>query len=374
MKIKKQPSNALNIKSEAPSSEFKLNFSGITLSKISDKDRKKFYHAFEILLSAGIDIKNTLELLKTQNIGKVWKKHLNNIYQDVVNGQQLSEAFRNTQVFTEYEIASVTIGEETGFLNQIISQLHQHYNEKIKLRRLVVSTFSYPVMVLLMTTGTLYFMLTYIVPMFANIFKRFNRELPGLTQSIITISNWIGENGVWVILILFILLVSHIMLSKLNSYRMHMGNLILKIPLLGETVRKTYLSRFTMAMNFLIKSGTSLVQSIELSANMVGFYPLEKALRTVKKDLTNGESLADSFSKFSIFPPTFISLIRIAEDINKLDDMFEKIAFQFQSDLEHQTKVVSRILEPLLIMVVAAIVGVILIAMYLPLFNLSNVL
>lgn len=374
MKVKKLPANKKKVQISSRDKNFSFESIKLPFSSISDNDKKKFYHAFEILVSAGIDIKNTLELLMTQNLGKKWAKHFKQIYEDVINGKNLSEAMRNSGVFTEYELASIKIGEETGYLNKIISQLHQHYNEKIKLRRLIISTFSYPIMVLLLTSGTLYFMLTYIVPMFANIFKRFNKELPKLTQVIIDISNWVSSNGIWIILGVVCLIAAHLILSKYDSYRLKAGNIALKVPLLGETIRKTYLSRFTMAMSFLSQSGSSLVNSLELSANMIDFYPLEKAIIQVKEDVTQGSGLADSLSKFSIFPNTFVSLIQIAEDVNQLDSMFEKIAIQFQNDLEHQTKVVSRILEPMLIMIVASIVGVILIAMYLPLFNLSTVM
>lgn len=347
---------------------------GTLFNSISDKEKVKFYSSLSVLLNAGMDINQSINLLEDQNTSKKWSKIYAQIIENLLKGDHFYIALGKTKLFSEYELTNLQIGEETGFLPQFIQQLEAFYENKIKLKRLIVNTFSYPVIVLIITLGTLYFMLKYIVPMFASIFSRFNKELPEMTQAIIELSNFVSSNGIYFILLVSIITIAHVMLMKMDQYKLLFGNFVYKIPLVGDTVLKIQIARFSMAMFYLIKSGTPLIRSLELTTKMIGFYPLNLALTEATEKVMNGTSMNDAFKVIKMIPSTFTALVKVGEEVNQLDLIFEKLSIQYQKELEYQTQVIGKVLEPLLIMVVAIIVGVILIAMYLPLFNLGNVM
>ncbi len=342
--------------------------------KATDSEKLKFYSSLSILLNAGMDIGKSLELVEEQNISRKWTNVLPQVNQNILKGDELSKALEKTGLFNDYELISLKIGEETGFLTQFIDQLADHYEDKIKLRRMIINTFSYPAIVLIITMGTLYFMLKFIVPMFANIFKRFNKELPELTQTIIDLSDFVSTKGWMILLVVVSLVILHTVLKQLPKYRAITGQLVLATPLIGTTVQKVQVARFSSAMHYLIKSETPLVHSLELTAKMISFYPLKLVLKNAAEKVMNGMPLYDALKLNNVLPPTVIALIKVGEEVNQLEIIFYKMAQQYQKEVEHQAQVVSKVLEPLLIMVVAGIVGVVLIAMYLPLFNLSNVI
>jgi type IV pilus assembly protein PilC len=152
------------------------------------------------------------------------------------------------------------------------------------------------------------------------------------------------------------------------------ANVLLKMPIFGPLIRKVYLARFCQSMSLLLSSKTPLVNSLELVEEMIGFYPLEFAMQEIKKDILKGESFHHGMAKFPIFDKRMVSLVKIAEEINQLDATFDRLTKQNQEDIEFRTKLIGTIIEPLIIVIIGLIVGVIMVAMYLPMFNLSNVI
>ena len=148
----------------------------------------------------------------------------------------------------------------------------------------------------------------------------------------------------------------------------------LRLPLFGTTIRKAYLARFCQAMNLLITAKTPLVEAVGLVRSMISFYPMEESLAKIEEDLTKGKSLNESLAKFSIYERRMVSLIRVAEEVNQLDSMFGRLAKQYSEDVEHQTKTMGSVLEPVIIVFIAVVVGGILVAMYMPMFNFQELI
>ncbi len=275
-------------------------------------------------------------------------------------------------MFTDYEYYSVRIGEETGRIGEVLTDLAKFFKNRISQRRKIISAVTYPAIVLMTSLGAVFFMLKFVVPMFADVFQRFGGRLPWVTSMIIRFSSF-TDNYFIVFLTVVIALAVFIFASRGKLwFRRAVSSAVLKIPLAGDIVRKIYLARFANTMRLLVSTDTPLLRSIGLVRQMIGFYPLEATLAEVEKSILKGESLHQSLSRFSFYPPKLVQLIKVGEEVNRLGYFFGKISDQYTEEVEYKTGTISSLLEPLIIIFLGLVVGLILIAMYLPMFQMSN--
>lgn len=340
----------------------------------SNKIKEDFYTELSVLLKAGINLKDTLELLKNSQKKEINKNLLQNILEDVISGKNLSDAIYKQKYFTDYEYYSLKIGEETGTLSQVSEQLGNFFARKNQQRRNLINAMSYPVIILCTAILVVVFMLHFVVPMFQDIFKQQNVELPAITRVIINLSDFIKEFGWLVFLLLIAIIASRIILNKKKWYLKVKDNLILKTPFIGNFVKTVYLSQFTQAVSLLTASKVPVVNSIQLVKQMINFHPLQDALENVEQNLLKGNSLSKSLNQHSLFDDKMIALVKVAEQTNQTEFIFDRLNMQYNAQVQQQSKLLSTIMEPLIILFVGVLVGVILIAMYLPMFKLSSVL
>ncbi len=338
----------------------------------NDRKKERFYSELHILLTAGIDIRTTLELLESEADKKDEKALYGQILNAVINGSTLPEAIEQTGKFSSYEYYSLRIGEESGRMAAVLKDLGEYYTKKIKQKRKVTGALSYPAVVMIVAFGAVGFMLRFVVPMFADMLKRFNTELPAITQWIIGASNTFGTYGPWILLLLAGLGAFAYSQRKQTWYRRFAAGLLLRIPYIGKIAQKVYLERFCHSMHLLLASRTTLVSALELVQKMVGFHPLEISLDTVRRDIMHGSALHESLAKFPVYTRRMVSLVRVAEEVNQLDLIFDKLSQQLTDEIEHETSVLGSIIEPLMIIFLGLMVAVILVAMYLPMFKLST--
>jgi type IV pilus assembly protein PilC len=347
----------------------------ITFRKpLSDKVKELFYNEFGTLSESGIDMRRSLQLIIDEQEKKSIKAILEQLLNEVVLGASLSEAMEKSTHFSPYEYQSIRIGEETGRLKLVLFSLSTYFGDKVRLKRQLISVFTYPAFVLSITMGVLYFMLNYVVPMFKDVFKQFGQELPSLTQKIV----WLSEHFSTFLLYFFILIVvsgvyfytqrKEIWFRKLSS------TILLNIPIFGPLTQKIYISRFCQSMSLLLEAKTPLVRSLDLVKEMIRFYPMEEMIEHAKKEILAGNQLYLGLSPFRIVDRRFISLIKIAEEINQLDATFARLTKQYKEEIDYRTKLIGTIIEPAIIVIIGLIVGIIMVAMYMPMFNLSNVI
>lgn len=364
--------NSNKEKQEKSSKDFDLNFN--FSKKFNDKKKEVFYRELGMLLKSGVDFKKALEIIKNQTTNTFDNSIIVSIKNKVVEGRSIHESMKETNQFSSYEYYSIQIGEETRKLEDVLQELHKYFVRKIQMRRQIISVLTYPTLVLLVTFLVLYFMLSKVVPMFSSVFKQFGSELPKSTQVIIKLSNNSGLIFGTFFFIVIALVVLHQTFKNNNSYRATLTKIILKIPFFGKLIQKIYLSRFCQAMNLLITSRTTLLNSLTLTSKMINFQPIESAIEQIKTDITKGSTLHESLTKHSVFETKLVSMIEVAEQINQLDNMFEKLTEQYNEEINHQTKMIGVILEPMIIIVIGVIVGVIMISMYAPMFDLSKII
>lgn len=339
--------------------------------KISDAVRESFYSELGILLGAGVDIKASLDLIESQQQKKM-KDVVRTIKQKIISGASLSEALQLTGQFTAYEYASVHIGEETGRLNDVLRDLSSFYARKIKQRRQLINAVSYPLVIIMTSFGAVFFMLYFIVPMFSDIFKRFGGELPWMTKAIISLSASLTDNF-YIIAAVIVGLVAFVWVNYRKEWFIrYQHQLISALPLIGPIVVRIQLARFCSSMALLTSAKIPLLRAIQLMRQMITFYPLQRSFATLEQDIINGKHLHESMSNFPVFDQRMIALLKVGEEVNQLDLFFQKLAQTYTEEAEHKTSVLGTFIEPFIIIFLGLVVGIILIAMYLPMFQIST--
>ena len=343
-------------------------------NKFNSKKKEAFYNDLEILLRAGVDLRKSFEILVEEQRGEKDEAFYEDIFNQILSGKSLADALKSTGKFTDYEYYSIVIGEESNLLIEILVELKRYFKKKTDLRKQIVSVLSYPIFVFVVTIGIVSFLLTSLVPMFAKLYKQFDSELPELTQFIVYVSEnilYFAGVGFGTIVVVVLLYYN---VRKQEWFRSGSAQVLLKIPLIGPYIKKIHITRFTSSLQLLLVAKTPLVKSLTLTRNMNSFYPLDGILEDVIQKVTKGSSLHEGLRSHTFFPNRFISLVKVGEETNELDTMLTKLSEQFYDDLEHQSKIFGKLMEPIMLLVIGGFVGVIVMAIYLPMFNLGNVL
>ncbi|RDY60787.1 type II secretion system F family protein [Flagellimonas nanhaiensis] len=340
----------------------------------SNKKKEDFYTELSILLKAGITLKEALKLIEDGQKRESHKALINFLGESLLSGKSFSEAVREKKEFTEYEYYSIKIGEESGTLETIAKELGLFFAKKNEQRRDLVNALTYPIIILITAVLVVIFMLRLVVPMFQDIFKQNNVDLPWITRMIISVSDLIKDYGWWILLALIVVVFGRKLLFKQDKFKRAADYLMMRIPYLGAFLKAVYLAQFTRALSLLTASKIPMLNSIEMAGKMIDFYPLRDALDSVNKKIIQGESLSNSLKDRAIFSNKMISMVKVAEETNQTEFMFDRLNQQYAIEVQQKSKLLSTLLEPMIILVVGTCVGVILVAMYLPMFKLGTVL
>ena len=343
-------------------------------SSFGNKKKEAFYTELHVLVKAGLTLKDALTLITEEQTKEADKTLLKTITTGFIAGKDFSDAIASQKIFSDYEFYSLQIGEKTGTLEKIFEELGFFYQRKNQQRRTIIGALSYPVIVLLTAFLAIGFMLKFVVPMFENIFKQNQTELPWITKMMIAASEML-EDYFWLLcLVLLLLLVFQRISRKKKWYRKYSAAFGLQIPFVGEFIRKLRIAQFTQAIHLLTSAKVPLLQGIQLTKKMINYYPLQIALEKVEQDILQGKSFHESVEKCSIFDKKMSSLIKVAEETNQNETIFKRLTDQYNQEIDHKSKMISATIEPIIVLVLGAIVAVILIAMYLPMFTLSTVI
>ncbi|MEQ5791607.1 type II secretion system F family protein [Muricauda sp. NFXS6] len=343
-------------------------------SFFNSKKKEGYYSELAILIKAGLQLREALELLA----GNQKKEKLKDFYTQMVmeldKGLGFSEVLKKRKEFTEYEYYSVEIGEESGNLSEVLQELATFFAQKNDQRRNLVNALTYPLIILCTAILVVVFMLRMVVPMFKDIFEQNGVELPAITQLVIAISNIIERYGVLLLLVIAILIVLRKSLVRMESFKRKWDYLILRVPYLGNFMRLVYMAQFTQAVSLLTISKVPMLNSVQMAKKMLRFHPIQDALETMEGRILKGVSLHQSLMGNHIFDHKMISLVKVAEETNQTEYIFRKLNEQYVIELQQKSKMLSTIMEPVIIVVIGFFVGVILVSMYLPMFRLSSVL
>ncbi len=344
----------------------------IKSKKIKDKDKEIFFSELGTLVSAGVDVYSSIGLMSNGSNNIKEKENLNIIREALEKGDGLSEALMATLVFSVYDYQSIKIGEETGLLATILDGLSLYYKRKINQRKSVIKAITYPAIVLITAFLALFFMLNFVVPMFEDVFSRADSELPGFTKVMIQISHFFRDHIELVVGFLFLGTIIFMALNKLTNIFSSFSNYLLKFPFVGEFIKLLYLEKVFHALALLTKSKITMFEALQFVNGIIQFRPINNMLIKVVSDINNGVSLSTALKGNGLLDDKMIMLIKIGEEVNGLEGVFEKLYLQISERLEYKIDQSTTLLEPVLIVFVGSLVALILIAMYLPLFKIGT--
>ncbi len=346
-----------------------------TRGKLKDARKEALFAELHSLLSAGLDFSRSFELLIAGEQEPATRALLKDLYGDVIRGESLGAAFEGSRRFSPLDCGVLRIGEETGRLDECLAFLGDYYRKKIEQRRMVSSALSYPLIVLCTAVAVVAFMVLVIVPMFEQVYARMGGELPAITRAIIRFSKHFPAYLVGTLLALGALGAVLIAGKENPTQQRMLSSLLLRLPLLGNILRKNIQARFCKLLYLLVGSGVPLLRSMEMLSGIVRFYPYRKSFGEICRGLNRGERFAEGMARHEeLYGIKFITLARVGEETGRLSEMLRNQGNELTRELEHRLKLLGSLLEPILILGIGILVATILIAMYLPMFKLGSVM
>ncbi|MBI9034083.1 MAG: type II secretion system F family protein [Bacteroidales bacterium] len=336
------------------------------------KKKQMFYEDISRLLSSGVNIVSALELVKDNFKSESDKAIIEQIHKGIYKGYNLSVSMEKCGVFSVYEVVSIQIGEESGQLGKIMAELESYYKRQIEQQKKITTALSYPAFVFVVAIMAVAFMLSFVVPLYSDIFSRYNQELPLLTKKVIAISEFISAYGIYIFLFILSDVVVVWYMMKKQEFRLLFQNFILRIPIIGEIIRLIYLSRFCSVMELLMQANVPLSSALDLSRNMITFNPLTVAIKKMITGIELGGLLSESMSMSSFFDKRMAALITVGEEVNQLEKSFGLLKEQYNKELDQKSQNLNTYLEPVIIIFIGVFIGLILVSMYLPIFKISS--
>lgn len=357
--IVKEKSKALN-----------LNF----LKRVKAKEKIFFIQNLKTMIKAGMSITEGLQTIIKQTDNQKFKDILIDLSNGVEAGKSLSESMgKYPKVFTTIFINMIAAGEMSGNLENILEQLYVQIKKDYDLISKIKGAMSYPVVVLTAMVGMLLGMVFFVFPTFIEIFEEANAELPFVTKILIDITGFIIDNGLITLIgaIIVIVVLANLMRTTQGKKLFHL--FMLKAFIIGPLVKKINLARFARSLSSLLKTDIPIIKSFEITSSVVGNVHYKKAILESIDKIKKGSTIASAVQDYpKLFPPMIIQMIIVGEKSGTTDDLLNTIAEYYEEEVDNITKNLSSIIEPLLILVIGAAVGVIAVAVMMPMYNLSQ--
>src|SRR5689334_2359455 len=343
-------------------------------SRVNAKDLAVASRQLATMVTSGMSIMRALQVLETQTGSKMLKDAVAGVRRDVEAGLLLSDAMgRHPKVFGPLYVAMVRAGETGGVLEECLMRVADQLEKDAALRRQVRAAMIYPAIVITFAVTVLLALVAFLIPVFVGVFKQFPGKLPALTQFMVNFSHLVTHQ--WYLLILFLVgsIGGFIAMKRNQTARDKWDAFKLRIPMkIGEVVQKVAIARWSRTLSALTSAGVPIMQAIEITGKTAGNAVIEKSMGDVITSVKSGGTIAAPLRECSAFPPMVAQMVGVGEETGALDSMLSKIADFYDSEVEAAVKALTSIMEPVMIIFVGGIVGVIVISMYLPLFSIYN--
>ncbi len=331
----------------------------------------RFTRQFATMIGAGLPMVQCLDILSKQMDSQEFCKIIGEIKESVSSGSTLSEAMsKHKKVFDELYVNMVEAGEMGGALDTILVRLANYREKADALTRKVKGALVYPAVVSIVATGVTIAMLTFIVPIFAKMFSNLGAELPAPTQVVLQISEFIQSYFLVMLGVVAAGIVGLRMMLKNEEGRFQFDKFMLKTPIFGDLIRKSAVARFTRTLGTLIQSGVTILDALEITAKTAGNKVLQRAIKKSVVSIAEGDTITNPLKESGVFPPMVIQMIGVGEKTGGLDDMLSKIADFYDEEVDAAVHALTSMIEPMVIVLMGIVIGGILIAMYLPMFDI----
>lgn len=344
------------------------------VARIKEKDKVDFCVQLAVLLEAGVSLHRSLKVLEEQADNDRMTAVINRLSKEIQKGNSFAAALsRQPDVFDTLFVVTAEVGQESGKLPEVLSQLGT-YLEKINgLKRKFRQALSYPALVMLVAAFAVTFLLVFIVPAFGEMFKSFQMELPLSTQIVLTLSGVVTTYGPYFAVGLLLLIIAAKANLRGAELFQRVEPTLLKIPVLGDMLLKNHVARFCRTLGTLLKAQVSLVDALQVTQRIFTNENIRKEIGAIQKSVKQGRAIAEPLVKSTFFPPMVAQMIAVGEETSELDRMLLKVAEYSEKELDGRVEVLSSVIEPVIILFLGLLVALILVSMYMPMFDLVNV-
>jgi type IV pilus assembly protein PilC len=342
---------------------------------VDPKDLVKFIRQFATMIDAGLPLVQCLDILANQEPNKFFAAALRDIKSTVEQGATFSDALRkHPKIFDDLFVNLVQAGEVGGILDSILNRLAVYIEKRVKLGRQVRGALSYPLAVIAIMIVVMIVLMTFVIPAFEGMFAEFGAKdaLPALTKYVIAISKGFLTYSPLIVVgaIGFAVLSVYTYRSKAGKRVIH--RVILKLPILGPTMQKIAVARFTRTLGTLLASGVPILDALDIVAKTAGNVIIEEGLMYARARISEGKNMAEPLQEINVFPGMVVQMVAVGEQTGALDTMLNKIADFYEEEVDVAVASLTSLLEPILMVLVGTMVGVVLISMYLPIFDLAG--
>ena len=341
---------------------------------IKAKSLQVFSRQFATMIDAGLNVVAALRILEEQTTDTYLAEVIEQVRIDVERGLLLSEALaRHPKVFSRLYVSMVEAGEAAGILDDVLDRLATQIEKEANLKRRVKGAMIYPIVVLSFAFLVLIAMLLFIVPVFENMYRDLGGKLPMLTQLIIDASHLLQTRWYIIFPTIALVIFGFLRWKRSEGGRKRWDAFKLKVPMkIGDIVSKVTMARFTRTLSTLVTAGVDIIKALDITGATAGNWVVEDALRTVRERVHGGTSIAQPLIENPVFPPMVSQMVKIGEETGELDAMLGKIADFYEEEVDASISALTSIIEPIMIIIIGAMVGTIIIAMYLPMFKLIS--
>ncbi|MCF0149581.1 MAG: type II secretion system F family protein [Clostridium sp.] len=339
--------------------------------RVTTKDLAIFCRQFYTMLDAGVTITNCINILSSEIPNKKLREILSVIDGDVQKGELLSESMaKHKKYFPQLLISMVESGEVSGNIDEMMLRMSVHFEKENKLNNKVKSAMTYPSMLSIVAVVAVFFIMTFVMPTFVEMFEGEGITLPLITKILLGTSKFLSNNLILILIFIGIVIVLFNIYKKSPNGIVNMSKLKLKLPIIGDLNKKIIVSRFTRTLSTLLASGVSLVQALPTVAGVLENKIAEDAMMKIRDRVVRGDGLSSPIRENDIFPKMLSSMIKIGEESGSLEEILNKTADFYDDEVEQAIQTTTSLIEPLLIVVMGVVIGTIVISIMLPMFNM----
>jgi len=340
-------------------------------AKVKAKSLMVFTRQLATLIDSGLPLLRGLTVLSRQEPNPIMKSTIATLAENVQTGSTFSETLTQfPRIFNKLYVNMVKAGELGGVLEIVLNRLAEYQEKAQKLKNKVMAAMIYPIVVMVIAVLILVFLMLVIVPKFEKIFEEMlgsRDKLPWLTKVVIGFSNWMYSNIIWLVLGVTVITIGWKLFAATAGGRRSIDGWKLKLPLFGDVQRKTAISRFTRTLGTLVTSGVPILQALNITRETAGNAIVSESIVKVHDAVKEGESMVAPLESSKVFPPMVISMVDVGEETGQLPEMLLKIADVYEDEVDNSVSALTSMLEPIMIVILALIVGTIVLALFMPL-------
>lgn len=341
--------------------------------KVKSQHIVVFTRQFATMVNAGVPLIRTLATLRDQTESDEMYEVLSDVVEKVEGGTQLSEAMgAHPKVFSKVYVNMIRAGEEGGILDQIADRLANQVEKDSEMKGKVKSAMIYPAVILLITIGAFIFIMTAIIPKLAAIFEQFEGDLPIQTKIMLGISNFMVDNGILLIVLTIVAIIVFIRSIRTTKGKYLFDTIVLKLPIFGAIIMKVNIARFARTFSSMSTAGVSVLDSLAVTSGSLSNTVIQRSIEQSTQSIKNGESIAESLGNHAVFPPLIIQMASVGEETGQIDVVLDKVADFYEKEVDRVMSGLTSIIEPLLILVLGGMVGLIVSSVFGPISSITE--